>query len=340
MNQKCPGCGLINWADAPECKRCRAPLQGPEEGVAAMPWAPVFERPKPAIALGVLMIIWGVLTLTSGLLLLTYGKPSHVLVLGPAMIFSGIWIVQGRRWATAPYFVGIQVMFFWHYSEGKITLALVSCLYAALIGLLITKRRWPILAGVLMVFSSLAFVGAMMLPILLRPAKVAVVWRSFQPAQGNFTLQMPAETVARETRVEQVKGYTLTKHPYESRVPGQGGVIYIVVEFSPALAVSDTSMYEKILDAELDNFLKNTNSTLLFKQPLACHGYPGLSFEVKPPENLAMEKPRVLGRIFMNADHLYVMQLTGTESSELIASSIKFLDPVPLHQADGPQAQR
>jgi hypothetical protein len=174
----------------------------------------------------------------------------------------------------------------------------------------------------------------------MRPAEVAVAWRSFQPPQGNFTLQMPAETVARETRVDQVKGYTLTKYPYESRVPGQGTAVYIVVEFSPALAVNERTSYEEILEAELNNFLKNTNSTLLFKQPLACHGYPGLSFEVKPPENLAMEKPRMLGRIFMNADHLYVMQLTGTESSELIASSIKFLDPVPLHQSDGPQAQR
>jgi hypothetical protein len=314
-------------------------LQGLAEA-AVIPWEPVVERKKPAIALGVLMLIWGVLTLTSGLFLLTFGKPSHVLVLGPAMLLSGIWLTQGRSWATAPYFIGVLVMFFWHFADGRVTLALVSCLYAAVVGLLITKRRWPILAGVMMVFSSLAFVGAMMLPILLRPAEVAVAWRSFQPPQGNFTLQMPAETIAKETKVEQVKGITLTKYPYESKVPGQGSALYIVVEFSPALPVSETAMYDKILEAELNNFIKNTNSTLLFKQPLACHGLPGLSFEVKPPENLAMEKPRMLGRIFMYADHLYVMQITATQSSELITNSIKFLDPVPTHPLDGVQAQR
>ena len=70
----------------------------------------------------------------------------------------------------------------------------------------------------------------------------------------------------------------------------------------------------------------------LFKQPLACHGYPGLSFELQPPDRpTALEKPKIVGRMFMSADHLYVMQLTAAESSELMANSIKFLDPVPLH---------
>ena len=346
MNQKCPDCGLVNWSDAAECKRCKTPLQGQEvaEDGAISSTMPVFEpRPvfdpvpvleheKPATALGVLMIIWGVLILTSGLYLLSYrGPATHVLVLGPATVISGMELMRGRRWAMAPYFVAVLVMFFWLFTQDRVVLAIGTSLFATLIGILVSKRRWPVLAGGLMVLSSLAFVGAMLLlTLLMRPAKVD--WRTFQPAQGNFTLQMPAETTAQEAIVDHVSGLTLTKHPYESRVWGQGTAVYIVVEYSPSLPVVDTATYEKVLDAELDNFIKNTRSTLLFKQPLACHGYPGLSFELQPPEKpTALLKPRIVGRMFMSADHLYVMQLTADESSELMANSIKFLDPVPLH---------
>jgi hypothetical protein len=190
-----------------------------------------------------------------------------------------------------------------------------------------------------MVFSSLAFIGAMALgTVLLMPGKVA--WRTFQPAQGDFTLQMPAETTTREPLVERRPAFTMTKHLYESKVWGQGTVLFIVIEYSPVLPVVDRSVYEKALDVELDNYVKNTNSTLLAKQPLACHGYPGLSFELTKPENSAGKRPRTVGRIFMNSQYMYIMQLTASDSSELMANSIKFLDPIPLHTADGAQAQR
>jgi hypothetical protein len=209
-----------------------------------------------------------------------------------------------------------------------------------LIGLMVTKRRWPVLAGGLMVLSSLAFIGAMLLGVLIMtPQKIA--WRSFQPPVGNFTLQMPAEPVAKAPIVQHVAGYTMTKHPYQAKVWGQGEAGYIVIEYSPALPALDSSGYERFLDAELDNLVKNTNSTLISKQPLACHGYPGLSFEIKPPANPSgRTTPRMIGRMFMNADYLYVMQIVASDSSELMANSIKFLDPVPLHQADAPQAQK
>jgi len=301
---------------------------------------PVIEHPKPAIALGVLMIVWGLVIFASGLFLLSLGGVFHVLILGPATLISGIELIRGKRWAMVSYFIGILVMLVWLVAEGRGAVAIVSFLFAALIGVLVTKRRWPILAGGLMVFSSLAFIGAMLLGILvMMPDRIA--WRTYQPPVGNFTLQMPAETIARDPIVQHVAGYTLTKHPYEAKVRGQGSAGYIVVEYSPALPALDTSGYERFLEAELDNLVKNTNSTLISKQPLACHGYPGLSFELKPPSNPSgRPTPRIVGRIFMNADYLYVMQIVASDSSELMANSIKFLDPVPLHQADGPQAQR
>jgi len=346
MNQKCPECGLVNWSDAEECKRCKAPLQAQEIGDApavsptssAFEQRPVFEpmpivaQRKPARVMGVLMIIWGVLITASGLYLLSYhGPASHVLVLGPATIISGIALVRGSRWEMAPYFVGVIVMFLWLFTDERVVLAIGTTLFASLVGVLIAKRRWPVLAGGLIVMSSVAFVGAMLLlMVLMRPAKVA--WRTFQPAQGNFTLQMPGETVALPPIVQNVSGYTMTKHPYESKVWGQGSAGYIVIEYSPALPVRDASQYERFMEVELDNLLKNTNSTLISKLPLPCHGYPGLSFELQPPPSPSgREARKMIGRMFMNANYLYVMQLSASDSSELMANSIKFLDPTPLH---------
>ncbi len=67
-SQECPSCGLVNWSDAPECKRCRAPIQPGEETYAFRPPI-VFEEEKPATVLGVLMTIWGALMLAGGLYL-------------------------------------------------------------------------------------------------------------------------------------------------------------------------------------------------------------------------------------------------------------------------------
>ena len=91
----------------------------------------------------------------------------------------------------ALYFLGFVVMFFWVAAEGQVVLAIGSFLYAGVIGLLVTKRRYPILAGFLIVLSCLGLVGALVLPSLMKPAKVA--WRDFQPAEEMFSVQMPTE---------------------------------------------------------------------------------------------------------------------------------------------------
>ena len=65
-SQKCPSCGLTNWSDALECKRCKAPQQPLEATAAIRPSMPIFDEEKPATALGILMIIWGALMLTAG----------------------------------------------------------------------------------------------------------------------------------------------------------------------------------------------------------------------------------------------------------------------------------
>ena len=325
-SQKCPSCGLVNWSDAPECKRCRAPIQPGEEGYAFRQPI-VFEEEKPATVLGVLMIIWGALLLIGGLYLLTFGHASHVLVFGPATLISGVSVARGRQSMMGLYFLGIVVMLLWAGSQGKVGVALSGSLFGAIIGLLVIKRRLPILAGFLIVLSCLGTLGALAIPILLKPGNVA--WRDFRPPEGMFSVQMPAEPVARDWGVEQLaNGYRMKKSSYEARVRGQGSALFFVVEYLPSLPpVADTSVYEKALEAELNNILNNTKSTLRSKEKIKVNGYYGLSYQLNPPENLAMDRPVSTGKIFMNAGHLYVMQLTASESSELLAGKDRFLTP-------------
>jgi hypothetical protein len=73
--------------------------------------------------------------------------------------------------------------------------------------------------------------------------------------------------------------------------------------------------------------MTNTNSTLLFKQKTMVNGYHALSYQLSPPKNLALERPLTTGKIIMNSNYLYVMQITASQASELYADMNKFLTP-------------
>ena len=172
-------------------------------------------------------------------------------------------------------------------------------------------------------------VGALAIPTLMRPARVA--WREFQPSEGMFDVQMPAEPVKREPVVESAGGgITLTKNTYEASVKGQGSALYVIVEFSPALPLVETSIYEKALEAELTTLANNTHSTVRSKDKITVNGYHGLSYTLNPPKNLALDRPFSTGKIIINSNYLYVMHITASESSELREGMDKFLTPRAL----------
>jgi hypothetical protein len=324
-SQKCPHCGLINWSDAPDCKRCKAAIEPGDEATAFQPPMNFCEEKKPATVLGILMIIWGLLMLAGGLLLLTFGQVSHVLMAAAGTLISGVSVTRGRH-SMALYFVGIVVMFFWATSQGQVGVAIGSLVYLGVVGLLVSRRRWPILAGFMIILSCLGFLGVVMMPFLMKPARVA--WRDFRPSQGMFSVQMPADPVARDGGVEPINnGFSLKKHLYEARVKGQGSALYVVVEYMPALPEAEDTAYERALEAELSTIMTNTNSTLLFKQKTMVNGYHALSYQLSPPKNLALERPLTTGKIIMNSNYLYVMQITASQSSELYAGMNKFLTP-------------
>jgi len=285
-----------------------------------------FDGDQPPRALAFLMIIWGVLVLGAGLYLYRVGGIVDPLLLGgPAILVSGILVMRGHPAASGLYFLGVIGMCVWMAVTKNLPLAIGSFCFTGLIGLLVARRRLPVLAGFLMVLSCLAMLGTFMIgSVLLKPGKVA--WQDFRPAQGLFTVKMPSEPIARDPQVKQFGPYTFTKHMYESYINGQGGAIYVVTDFSPVLSVQGVS-YDQMLDAELSNLVTATSSTLVTKRSVTVNGYTGLEYEVKPPEKLALSSPKAFGKIFMNSEHLYVMQITASESSELLAGKDDFLNP-------------
>jgi len=48
---------------------------------------------------------------------------------------------------------------------------------------------------------------------------------------------------------------------------------------------------------------------------------------MKPPDNLALKSPKTFVKLFMNSDQLYVMQITASQTSELLAGKDMFLTP-------------
>lgn len=330
--QKCSNCGLVNWADAANCKRCDAPLQ--QFGVTAM--RPSIQVDRPPRVLGFMIIIWGLLMFAAGLFLLRVGGTVHPIVLaGPVILISGILVMRGHVAAPGLYFLGIIGMCVWLAATKNAPFAIGSFIFPGLIGLLVAKRRFPILAGFLIVLSCVALLAPFLIAGMLGPSKV--VWRDFRPAHGLFTVRMPSEPRALDPIVKSVESYTMTNHRYESLIRGQGATLYVVVNFSPAISVEGVS-YEEMLDLELNGMIKRTSSTLISKRSTTVNGYPGLEFELKPPDNLALASPRVFGKVFMNSEHLYVMAITASEGSELLASKDDFLNPTFSYPSSNEQA--
>lgn len=335
-NQKCPDCGLVNWADAMNCKRCDAPLQHMNlDGAVALS---TVREDRPALVLGVLMIIWGLVILGAGLFIYRVGGSTDPLLLGgPVILVSGILVMRGHSAAMGVYFLGLVGMCVWMGAAKGFPSAIGGFIFPGLVGLMVAKRRFPILAGFLIVLSCLAFSAPFLIAGMLKPNKVA--WQDFRPAQGLFTVKMPSEPIARDPKTDRIASYTMTKHPYESLIRGQGSALYIVVDFSPALSIEGMS-YEKMLDAELSGLVTRTSSTLVSKRSITVHGYPGLEFELRPPENLALSSPRNFGKIFMNSEHLYLMGITASEGSELLAGKDDFLNPTFSYRSANTQPAR
>ena len=266
-SQRCPECGLLNWSDAESCKRCKAAFQPIVDESPFIPAARAdFETEKPARVLGVLMIIWGLIITGAALFIYRVGGSVHPVILaGPAILISGVLVMCGNSAAMWLYFLGLAGTFVWTAASQSVPVAIGGVIFFGLIGLMIAKRRFPILAGCLIVLSCLGFLAPFLVAGMLTPSKVA--WQDFRPAEGLFSVKMPSAPKAHDPQVERVGSYTMTNHPYESLVRGQGSTLYVVVDFSPAISTEKVS-YEQMLEAELSGLVKRTSSTLISKRSI------------------------------------------------------------------------
>lgn len=326
-SQKCPACGLINWSSEESCKRCNAPLSElAGSPVFAPAPQPLLERDKPPRVLGLLLIVWGVLLGATGLILFAYTGITHAVLVGGTIIaVSGIVVMSGRREGAYLYFLSVAIMTVWLAKTESLPLAIACFFWQGLIGLLVAKRRFPVLAGLLILISCLALLAPFIVAGLLKPEQ-KVAWREFRPSQGLFSVNMPADPIADKPVVMNIQKYTMTKNCYESTIARQGGVVYCVADFSPPISVEKVT-YENMLEAELNNLVGSSRSMLVSKRSTTVNGYPGLEFEMKPPENLALRSPKNFGKIFMNSDHYYFLMITASEGSELLAGKDGVLDP-------------
>ena len=94
----------------------------------------------------------------------------------------------------------------------------------------------------------------------------------------------------------------------------------------PSLSPGRVS-YEEILDGEVNAIAAGTSSTVLSRKRITVSGHTGLEVEMKPPDNLALKSPKTFIKLFMDSDHLYMMQLTATQPSELLDGKDTFLTP-------------
>ena len=154
-----------------------------------------------------------------------------------------------------------------------------------------------------------------------------IKWIEYRPDSLDFTVMMPNQPTRFEPVLTPLPGGRVSSHQFVSTVAGQGIAIFHYAEYFGQTI--DESQAPQALDASLQEFLTQTNSTLVAKTPITYQGMPGLEFEVTPPAADTPKASRGYGKMFFSFQHahLYVFSLTAAEGSDLLAGKDKFLNP-------------
>lgn len=189
-----------------------------------------------------------------------------------------------------------------------------------------TKSGAPVLKIVLgvvggLILLSVLFGGAM----LSRQSKVA--WRDFSPSGAGITVKMPSEPKAQAPIQTPTQMGTMTNRIYISSITGQGTVMFCHVEFPFTVTDFGEAKITEMLDAEMRNVLKSTNSTLISKKPMTFGGQPALEFDSKVPSNVSSPADKSTVRLYVATNKLYMLVFTAKEGSELMRGKDRFLNP-------------
>lgn len=188
------------------------------------------------------------------------------------------------------------------------------------------KRNFPILKGAAISLVSLVVVAALGgggAAFLKSHSKVT--WQAYHPEGSTMTVMMPNEPTRHEPVTTPLPTGTMTNHSYVSIVTGQGTAMFCFVDYTETEFTDDITA--KALDAELNDFLKRTNSTLISKQSINYQGVAGVEFEIKPPDSLGPRMNRGFGKLLLTTSRLYFFSIVANEQSNMFSERDKFLNP-------------
>ena len=190
------------------------------------------------------------------------------------------------------------------------------------------KSSFPILKGAVISFVSLVVLAALGgggVAFLKSHSKVT--WREYHPEGETMTVMMPNEPTRHEPVITPLPTGTMTNHSYVSIVTGQGTAMFCFVDYTGTGTEFTDDVKAKGLDAELNDFLKRTNSTLISKKPINYQGLVGVEFEIKPPDSLGPRIHRGFGKMLLDTNRLYFFSIVSTEESNMFSERDKFLNP-------------
>jgi hypothetical protein len=150
-----------------------------------------------------------------------------------------------------------------------------------------------------------------------------VNWVEYHPDGQSITVMMPSEPRREEPTRTPLPAGSVTIHMFTSEVSGQGIAGFGYADYE-GVELGDSS---QALEGSLDGMLKKSNSKLVSKTPINYQDMPGLEFEVTPPESAGIKNGRGYGKILLRYNRLYILFITASENTDLIAGKEKFLNP-------------
>lgn len=150
-----------------------------------------------------------------------------------------------------------------------------------------------------------------------------VNWIEFHPDGQSITVMMPNEPKGEQPMQPTLPTGSVSMHAFISEVPGQGVAGFTYADYS-GVEMGDTS---QVLDGALNGMVNKSNSKLVSKTPINYQGMPGLEFEVTPPESAGIKNGRGYGKLLLSNNRLYIIFITASENTDLIAGKDQFLNP-------------
>jgi hypothetical protein len=188
------------------------------------------------------------------------------------------------------------------------------------------KNSFPVLK-----VSAYVFVGVVVLAALsgggmaFLKSHSKVTWREYHPEGETMTVMMPNEPTRHEPVTTPLPTGSMTNHSYVSVVTGQGTAMFCFVDYTGTEFTDDITAQG--LDAELNDFLRRTNSTLISKKSINYQGVAGVEFEIKPPDSLGPRMNRGFGKLLLDRSRLYFFSIVANEESNMFSERDKFLNP-------------